>query len=67
MPARLAAKLKAAAEIRLLTPPMPLNDVVLSMSWPALYMRDEAHAWLRTVILDLAKQLDRVDVLAEAM
>jgi LysR family nod box-dependent transcriptional activator len=67
MPARLAARLKAAAEIRLLSPPLPLNDVVLSMAWPTLYIRDEAHAWLRGVILDLAKQMDTVDVLAEAM
>jgi LysR family nod box-dependent transcriptional activator len=67
MPARLAARLKAAAEIRLMAPPMPLNDLVFSMAWPSLFMRDDAHAWLRSVILDLAKQLDTVDVLAEAM
>jgi len=67
MPARLAAKLKPAAEIRLLAPPVPLTDVMLSMSWPSLFIRDEAHAWLRGVISDVSKELETVDVLAEAM
>jgi LysR family nod box-dependent transcriptional activator len=65
MPGRLGAKLKRAAEIRLLPPPMPLTEMQYSMAWPTLYVRDDSHAWLRKIIADVAAEM--ADVLAEAM
>ncbi|HKU40001.1 MAG TPA: LysR family transcriptional regulator [Polyangiales bacterium] len=67
MPGRLAAKLKAAAEIRILAPPVPLNDLVFAMAWPALHARDAGHAWFRQTITEVAAQLEGFDALAQAM
>ena len=67
MPNRLAVKLKDAADIRILPPPIPLNDLVFGMAWPALHARDEGHAWLRKTIAEVAAQLQSSDALAEAM
>jgi LysR family transcriptional regulator, nod-box dependent transcriptional activator len=67
MPGRLATKLKAAADIRILPPPMPMNDLAFGMAWPALHARDEGHAWLRKMIAETAAQLQGADAFAEAM
>jgi LysR family transcriptional regulator, nod-box dependent transcriptional activator len=67
MPGRLAAVLQPAADIRLLAPPMQLNDIAFTLWWPPLFQRDAAHAWLREVIVDVAKGLEAQRVLAEAL
>ncbi len=54
---RLAEKLKAAAELKLLTPPFPSPTVTETMTWHPRNDQQPAHRWLRTRILDLARDL----------
>ena len=67
MPGRLAAKLKDAADIRILPPPIPLNPVSFAMSWPSLHARDEGHAWFRKAIAEVAAEVEGFEAFAQAM
>jgi DNA-binding transcriptional LysR family regulator len=67
MPGRLAARLREAADIRILPPPMPLMDTTFAMAWPSLHARDEGHAWFRTMIVEVAAELREDGSLACAM
>jgi LysR family transcriptional regulator, nod-box dependent transcriptional activator len=58
IPGRMAAMLKDVAQIRLLHPPLPLDDLVFAMAWPSLWDRDEGHVWLRSLIAEVASELE---------
>jgi LysR family transcriptional regulator, nod-box dependent transcriptional activator len=53
---RLGEQLKDTAELRLLEPPVPIDPLVMSMWWNALYNGDAAHTWLRTKIVEVAQR-----------
>ena len=65
MPGRLACALREAASLRIMAPPIPLNELVFAMAWPALYARDSGHAWLRRKISDAAAQLGNLEVVED--
>lgn len=67
MPARLATRLKDAAELRVLPPPVPVHDLAFAMAWPALHARDDGHTWFRKMIVEVAAGLDDAGGFAEAM
>jgi LysR family nod box-dependent transcriptional activator len=67
MPGRFAEMLRDTADIRLLAPPMPLQELVFAMAWPTLYARDEGHAWFRAQIAEVATAIEAFAGLARAM
>jgi len=46
---RLAARLSAAADVRILPCPFPVTPLVEALWWHPVYERDTGHQWLRTV------------------
>jgi DNA-binding transcriptional LysR family regulator len=46
---RLAARLAAAADVRILPCPFPVTPLVEALWWHPVYERDTGHQWLRTV------------------
>ena len=54
---RLADRLRAAAELRLLTPPFASPELIETMAWHPRSTNDPAHRWLRTRISAIAAQL----------
>jgi DNA-binding transcriptional LysR family regulator len=46
---RLAARLYAAADVRILPCPFPVTPLVEALWWHPVYERDTGHQWLRTV------------------
>jgi LysR family transcriptional regulator, nod-box dependent transcriptional activator len=61
IPGRLAEMLQDAAQIRIMPPPLPLAAPTFAMAWPGLYDRDEGHIWLRSVITEVAAEIDTPD------
>jgi LysR family nod box-dependent transcriptional activator len=53
---RLGRRLQKAADIRLLDPPVPIPPLVATMFWSPLNDADPAHAWLRSTLLEVARQ-----------
>ena len=66
IPGRLATALQASADLRILPAPLPLNELVFAMAWPALYARDQGHAWFRKQIAEAASRLVPLEALAES-
>ena len=54
---RLAMRLRAVVDIKLLEPPMPIPPLVVTMFWGAVNDADPAHAWLRSTLLEVAHQV----------
>jgi DNA-binding transcriptional LysR family regulator len=54
---RLAHRLAATAELRVLTPPFESPTLVEAMTWHPRSDNDPAHSWLRTRLLAIAQQL----------
>jgi DNA-binding transcriptional LysR family regulator len=54
---RLAKRLKDAAEIRLLEPPVPTPDLREAMFWSPVAEADPAHRWLRQMLREVAQRL----------
>lgn len=55
---RLGRLLSDYADLRLLEPPIPLSPVVEFMYWNPARTADPAHQWLRSRIVETARQLD---------
>jgi LysR family transcriptional regulator, nod-box dependent transcriptional activator len=55
---RLARRLEAATDIRLLEPPVPIPPLVVTMFWSAVNDADPAHAWFRSTLADVARNCD---------
>ena len=55
---RIAERLSACGEIRLLEPPVALDKLHVGMHWNSLLTEDRAHTWLRGIIAESAKTLE---------
>ena len=55
---RLGERVKDAAGIRLLEPPLPLPDIHESVFWSPQHSRSPAHIWFRAKLLEVAHALD---------
>ena len=53
---KLAHRLQAATNIRLLEPPVPIPPLVVTMFWSPVNDADPAHAWLRATLADVARE-----------
>jgi DNA-binding transcriptional LysR family regulator len=53
----LAMQLAETADIRVLEPPIAIPKLVLSMWWNPISTPDPAHAWLREIISEVAREL----------
>jgi len=54
VPARLAERLREAAGVRIVDPPVPAPELHETMYWSAAADADPAHAWLRRLITEAA-------------
>jgi DNA-binding transcriptional LysR family regulator len=54
---RLAHRLAAAAELRLLAPPFESPELIETMTWHPRSSNDPAHSWLRRRISTIAHRL----------
>jgi LysR family nod box-dependent transcriptional activator len=52
---RLARRLSAAANIKLLEPPVPIPPLVIKMFWTRFNDADPAHTWLRNTLAQVAR------------
>ena len=59
---RLAARLAAAADVRILPCPFPVTPLVEALWWHPVYERDTGHQWLRTVFGRVRDRLRRETV-----
>jgi len=57
LPSRLAALLQPAADLRLLALPYESPEFVECMAWSPLYSQDPGHQWLRSMLVELAREL----------
>src|SRR6185437_13324045 len=55
---RLARRLAAATNIRLLEPPVPIPTLVVTMFWSPVNNADPAHTWFRSTLADVARNCD---------
>ena len=58
LPERIARRVAAAADIRLLEPQMPLEPLEQSAYWHSRRDRDPGHVWLREELLAVAAAED---------
>jgi LysR family transcriptional regulator, nod-box dependent transcriptional activator len=56
--ARLGEQVKKTAEIRVLAPPVEIEELVMAMWWNPLHSKDPAHTWLRETLSEIAKHSD---------
>ncbi|HVV94915.1 MAG TPA: LysR family transcriptional regulator [Hyphomicrobiales bacterium] len=56
---RLGERVQAAAEIRLVEPPMELPEIHESVFWSPQNSRSPAHLWFRAKLVEVARALDR--------
>lgn len=57
VPRRLGERLRAAADIRLLEPPVDVPRLSLKLAWSARYTSSPKHVWLREQLVDIARAL----------
>jgi DNA-binding transcriptional LysR family regulator len=55
---RLAQRLQGVSDIRLIDPPVSIPPLVVTMFWSSVNDADPAHAWLRTTLADVARQVE---------
>jgi DNA-binding transcriptional LysR family regulator len=55
IPDRLAQSMRQFATIKVLTPPIPLPKIKVSLYWHERFHRDPGNAWLRSVYIKLLK------------
>jgi DNA-binding transcriptional LysR family regulator len=58
VPLRLAKILQQQHPLQILEPPMRLPKVSYAAYWHERSQKDPAHRWLRSVVLEAARQLD---------
>jgi DNA-binding transcriptional LysR family regulator len=66
MQERLAARLADRMDLRVMECPGPTEPIVESLWWHRQYEEDIAHAWLRRLIVEAARGLDRTRAAAAA-
>src|SRR5215471_10196248 len=54
---RLAQRLRAVTDIKLIEPPIPIPPLVVTMFWSPVDDADPAHAWLRATFSEVARQV----------
>jgi DNA-binding transcriptional LysR family regulator len=54
---RLARRVAAAADVRVLPCPFEAAPVVEALWWPPMHDHDAGHRWLRDVFADVARRL----------
>lgn len=59
VPERVARHFAPSLRLQVLEPPLPMPDVEISMYWHERMQHNQAHRWLRQVLLDLARGMDR--------
>lgn len=57
MPARLAARLAPAFDLKILEPPLVLPRFTVSAYWHERVQHDPAHAWLRARVVEIAREI----------
>jgi LysR family transcriptional regulator, nod-box dependent transcriptional activator len=57
LPSRLATRLQATADLRLVALPLDSPEFVECMAWSPLYSEDPGHQWLRSVLAELAGRI----------
>lgn len=57
VPRRLGERLRAAADTRLLEPPIDVPPLSLKLAWSARYTSSPKHFWLREQLVDIARGL----------
>ena len=56
---RLALRLEKVTDIKVLEPPVPIPPLIVTMFWSPVNDADPAHAWLRTLVADVASTCGR--------
>lgn len=61
VPAKLAELMRDDPRIAIEEPPFEIPPFELKMAWSALLQRNPGHQWLRRLIVDVAREIDRDD------
>ncbi|GAA0352569.1 LysR family transcriptional regulator [Bowmanella denitrificans] len=59
LPSRAAKIYKDDSNMVILEPPFDIPPIALKMAWSALLQHDAGHIWLRRLIIDIAKELEK--------